>query len=143
MTKEEVDNAYDIYANFYEDFILEIDRVKAKAQFLSLISSPKTYFNVLKNADNVVTGFVIACVEDIAFAKDLVLRQKFFVTNERGIKAAKMLYKAHEELIVHARKIGVKHVMSGSSEFEDRNVVAMLLEKKGWKRMGRTALYTL
>jgi hypothetical protein len=135
---DEFSTCINIYADYNDDSFIHVDRKKS---LLKLREHSKSGFLYTIKDDGVLVGWLLAERLKHPFSSQSFLQQSFYVTNMRGIKSARAIILAHEELIRLAERFQIEIVLSVGSFYDEQNIFTKVLEKKGWKRRGHTAMW--
>lgn len=109
---------------------------------LSLLVRKKSFIRVAE-VDNKICGWIYGDTVKHPHFEFLVFQQRYYASNAKGILAAKLVLRLHQELITEASKRNIRYVMSTGSYFDESNIMVRILEKDGWKRKGYLAIYDL
>lgn len=129
----------DIYQPMNEESFLPSSHTNCISSFMAMASAG-FFIRILREGD-VVTGFIIAEEGDCPHVRGKVLRQVYYASSYKGLKAVKavcMLHGALEER-AEARKIPI--VMSQGSFLDPENKFTRILERMGWERRHYLAIH--
>jgi hypothetical protein len=137
--KTTLQNCIDIYADYNDNSFIAVNRRKSLLQLTDRVNQGQIFYTI-RDSD-VIVGWVLAEQLKHPFSTHSFLQQSFYVTSLSGIKAARAVILAHEELIKQAELRGIEIVLSVGSFYDEQNIFTKILEKRGWSRRGHTAIW--
>lgn len=99
------------------------------------------YLRVIKDSENNIVGWIAAQQTKMPYSKIPVLNQCHYNCILTGMEAIRCLELSHKGLIDYAEAAKIPIVMSCSSHFDEKNLLARILEKMGWQRKGYAAIW--
>jgi hypothetical protein len=138
-SKQELAICINIYADYNDNSFIAVNRRKSLLQLTDRVNQGQLFYTI-KDGD-VIVGWVLAEQLKHPFSTHSFLQQSFYVTSLSGIKAARAVILAHEELIRQAELRRIDLVISVGSFYDEQNVFTKILEKRGWSRRGHTAIW--
>ncbi len=131
-----------MYLALNDEAFLPADRRKS-LHSIERVFKQGQYLKVAKDENNTIVGWLYAAPANLDHSVQKVLQQRYFATNQRGVRAARIVVELHRDLVKHARFLAYDVVTSPGSHLDESNVFARILEREGWKRKGFMAALEL
>jgi len=97
-------------------------------------------YNQLYLEDNVIKGGILCNLSRNMHCNATFLKQDYFFTSEKGVKAFKIVKVLHEKMIEEAIRCNCPMAISTGSHLDEDYTFTRILEKLGWQRRGYVAI---
>jgi hypothetical protein len=137
-TKENIQECVEMYLAMNDEGFLPSDLDFSVKSLNHLVRLNR--FVRMAVRDNEILGWIYGDKCQNYHSLNLMFRQQYFCTNQKGATAARVVKFLHDELEQEARNLNIPIVISQGSHLDEANVFTKILEKHGWERRGHTAL---
>lgn len=141
LKETEIEICVDLYIKDNDETFIPANR-KSSIEALSNHLKSGAFFRILED-DGEVVAWILAkrCKPD--HISQMVFQQLYYGSSLRGIKSARAVKMLHDDLIMEAKRMNIKRIISTGNHLDTENVFTRILEKSGWKRRGYLATFEL
>lgn len=134
----EITYCVNLYANLVEENLVPVD-IKMAERYMKHFAVTHKFLRV-GEFEGKIRCWILAMLNRPYHVKDPIFQQLYFASDFTGLKAAHAVKLLHRAMLIEAERLEYKIAMSMGSCFDEKNVMARILEKDGWTRRGHTAV---
>jgi hypothetical protein len=131
-----------LYLELREDHLLPIDEEYCRKMFFRELQLG-AFFRVWSGASGELRAWILAKPMILITHPKPVFKQIFYGSNLSGVTAVRALSELHGEMEEEGRRLKIQFLVSEGSPFDTTDVLSRTLERRGWKRVGNTAVKQL
>ena len=131
----------DMYLQMNDESFIPADRKKS-LHAMERVHKQMKYLRVAKSEEGII-GWMLAEPAPLDHCSLRIMQQRYFSTNQKGIKAARVVLEMHRDLVNYSKFYKFDMVTSPGSHLDEEYKFARILERDGWSRRGFMAMFDL